>query len=51
MIEIFWDWDQTMVPNNDGQWWLNALQNIGKEINHSVDLALDVLEVCLYKVN
>lgn len=40
-----------MALNSDGRWWLKALQRIGKEPSKGIDLTLDVLEICLCKVN
>ena len=51
MIERFWYLDHTMAPNRDGEWWLKALQKIGKELSEGIDLPLDILEVCLCQVN
>ena len=51
MIERFWDWDSAMAPSSDREWWLKTLQGIGKELSEGVDLPLDLLELCLCKVN
>ena len=40
-----------MAPSSNGEWWLKTLQGIGKELIKGVDLPLDLLEVCLCKVN
>ena len=40
-----------MAPNSDGEWWLKALQRIGKELSEGVDLPLDILEIFLCQVN
>ena len=51
MIERFWYLNHTRAPNSDGEWWLKALQKIGKDLGEGVDLPLDILEVCLCQVN